>query len=121
MENTEIRVLRSNELAVYLPYFPAARRPALPTALELYKRGCLQGMRSIEGAAAIPWTAHWDVQNLPVDPTHCRLHFQADSGSIERELVLPTFELVGFLSEVPVAAGSPRDFSHGFYRRLFGA
>ncbi|BAC89181.1 type IV pilus biogenesis protein EbsA [Gloeobacter violaceus] len=121
MESPETRSIAPIELAVYLPYMQAARRPALPGALSLFKRGGLEGVRQIEGAAAMPWSARWDVRSLPVDPTQCRLDFREGACSFKREMVLPTFELVGFLAESLAAGGSPGDFSAGFYRRLFGA
>ena len=114
-----IKPVNKSEIGVYLPYYQGTKRNALPYAIGLYKRGNLEGERSIEEGESIPFIATWNVSTLPADLTRCRLQFD-DDADLSYEITMATFEFVDFLFDVVVALRhkQPADFSKSFYRKL---
>ncbi len=115
----EIKPVNKAEIGVYLPYYQGTKRNALPYAIGLYKRGNLEGERTIEEGDSIPFIATWNVSTLPADLTRCRLQFD-DDADLSYEITMATFEYVDFLFDVVVALRhkQPADFSKSFYRKL---
>lgn len=110
----------SNQVGVYVPYYPqAAKRSLLPLAISLYQKGSLEGQRKIEGGESIPFVATWNVSTLPADLTRCRIQFDSEPD-LSYELMLANFEFVDFLIEVIMNFRRARlaDFSQSFYRKL---
>ena len=115
----EIKPVSKPDIGVYLPYYQGTKRNALPYAIGLYKRGNLEGERTLEGGESIPFIATWNVSTLPADLTRCRLQFDNDAD-LSYEITMATFEFVDFLFDIVVALRHkhPADFSKGFYRKL---
>lgn len=107
------------DVGVYVPYYQGNKRNALPYAIGLYKRGNLEGERTIEGGESIAFLATWNVSMLPADLTRCRLQFDGDA-ELSYEVTMATFEFVDFLFDVVGAMRLKRspDFSKAFYRKL---
>ena len=115
----EIKPVSKSEIGVYLPYYQGTKRNALPYAIGLYKRGNLEGERTIEGGESVPFIATWNVSILPADLTRCRLQFDGDAD-LSYEITMANFEFVDFLFDIVVSLRHkrPADFSKVFYRKL---
>lgn len=115
----EIKPVAKSDVGVYLPYYQGTKRNALPYAIGLYKRGNLEGERTIEGGESVPFIATWNVSTLPADLTQCRLQFDGDTD-LSYQITMATFEFVDFLFDIVVALRHKRsaDFSKAFYRKL---
>jgi hypothetical protein len=108
------------DVGVYAPYYKdAAKRNLLPLAISLYKKGALEGHRTIEGAESIPFLATWSTSNLPSDLTRCRLQFENDAD-LNYEIALTNNEFIDYLIDIILTSKHKQvaDFSQGFYRRL---
>jgi hypothetical protein len=107
------------DVAVYQPYYAVGRRPFLPLAVGLYKRGNFEGQRPIEGEAAIPFIASWMQSPLPSDLTVCTVQFNQDAD-LSFDLSIPNYEFVDVLIEVvgQVQRGLEPDFNNTFYKKL---
>ncbi|NEP19082.1 MAG: hypothetical protein F6J97_19655 [Leptolyngbya sp. SIO4C1] len=114
-----IQPASKQDISVYIPYYQGTKRNALPYAIGLYKRGNLEGQRTIEGSENVSFLATWNVSMLPADLTRCRLQFDGDA-ELSYEVTMATFEFVDFLFDVVAAIRLKRDpdFSKAFYRRL---
>ena len=121
MEKVKIKPATTGEVAIYLPYYPAARRPTLPLALGLYKSGMLEGQRRVEGATGVPFVASWDIKSLPADTTVCRIRFIDGELYLDYELSMANTEFIGYLMEMLTAGSEDNlDFPSQFYRKLLG-
>jgi hypothetical protein len=107
------------EVGVYFPYYQGNRRTLLPYAISLYKRGNLEGERTIEGGESIPFLATWYVSSLPADLTRCRLQFDGNA-ELSYEVMMANFEFVNYLIDVviQIKRGQVVDFAQGFYKKL---
>lgn len=121
MEKVKIKPASTGEVAIYLPYYPAARRPMLPLALGLYKSGMIEGSRRVEGSQGVQFVASWDIKSLPSDQTTCRIRFIDGELFLDYELALANTEFIGYLMEmVGTGAEINLDFPSVFYRKLLG-
>ncbi len=107
------------DCGVYLPYYQGTKRNALPYTIGLYKKGNLEGQRTIEGGESISFIATWNVSMLPADLTRCRMQFDGDA-ELSYEVTMATFEFVDYLFDVvaTLRMKKPADFSKAFYRKL---
>jgi hypothetical protein len=120
MSLEQLQPAATNQVGVYVPYYPqTAKRSLLPLALSLYQKGVFEGKRKIEGGESIPFIATWNVSTLPADLTRCRIQFDGNA-ELSYELMLANFEFVDFLIEVIMNFKRARlaDFSQSFYRKL---
>lgn len=115
----DIKPASKQEIGVYMPYYQGGKRNVLPYAIGLYRRGNLEGERSIEGGSGIPFIATWNVSILPADLTLCRMQFDGDA-ELSYEVTMATFEFVDCLIDVVAAIRHkrPADFAKTFYRKL---
>ncbi len=107
------------EVALYQPYYAVARRQYLPLAVGLYKKGSLEGQRSIEGDKPVRFLASWPTSPLPSDLTVVQVMFDQDSD-LSYQLSIANYEFVDYLIDVValVQRGQPPDFSTAFYKKL---
>lgn len=107
------------EVAVYAPYYGAARRPLLPLAVGLYKKASFEGLRPIEGDPPVPFIASWIVSPLPSDQTICQVQFNREAEQ-SYELQLSNYEFIDFLIDVVIQInrGQDPDFTMVFYKKL---
>ncbi|MDX2273601.1 MAG: hypothetical protein NW237_16850 [Cyanobacteriota bacterium] len=107
------------EVSVYQPYYPVARRPFLPLAVGLYKRGSFEGQRIIEGDAPVSFLASWFRSPLPSDLTACQVQFE-QNPELTYELSISNYDFVEYLIEVVslVQRELPPDFNTSFYKKL---
>ncbi|MEM9161858.1 MAG: type IV pilus biogenesis protein EbsA [Cyanobacteria bacterium P01_F01_bin.4] len=119
MSTDTIQPASKQDISVYMPYYQGTKRTALPYAIGLYKRGNLEGERTIEGGESVAFLATWNVSMLPADLTRCRLQFDGDA-ELSYEVTMATFEFVDFLFDVVASMRLKKspDFSKTFYRRL---
>lgn len=119
-EQLNLQPASPQDVAMYVPYYKdGTKRNLLPFAISLYRRGNLEGNRTIEGSENVPFIATWNVSALPSELTRCRIQFDHDAD-LNYELSLTNNELVEFLIEllISIKQKKPLDFSQGFYRQL---
>lgn len=108
------------EVLVYQPYYPDKKKQKLlPLALALYKEGKVEGVRQIEGGAALNFAASWLVSRLPSELTRCRMQFEGQA-ELNYEMTILNSEFMDYLIELMVLYESARmvDFPQNFYRKL---
>jgi hypothetical protein len=112
----------NKDVNVYVPYYrDAQQRSMLPVAIALYQQGNFEGHRIIEGQAAVPFVASWNVSTLPADLSRCTIQFDNNSD-FSYEMTIINFEFISHLLEVLSIYKRHRiaDFSKTFYRKLLG-
>ena len=119
MSIQQLQPANQQELRVYLPYFQGNKRNTLPLAISLFRKGVLEGQRTIEGSDSIPFIATWNVSTLPADLIRCRMQFDGNADQ-SYELLMQSSEFVDFLIDVVLNFQRTRitDFSKAFYRKL---
>lgn len=115
----ELTAASTPEVAVYQPYYAVGRRPLLPLAVGLYKKGNFEGERQIEGDEPVVFIASWFISPLPSDLTLCNVQFNRDA-ELTYELSIANYEFVDYLIDVvsQVQRGLPPDFNTSFYKKL---
>lgn len=115
----QLKPAEPQEVKVYVPFCPDAKRRLLGHAIGLYKQKNLEGARAIIGGEDIPFVASWNVSMLPVDLTRCRVVFDGNA-ELSYEVMMQSSEFVNFLIEVLLNFQRARtvDFPKPFYRKL---
>lgn len=115
----ELTAASTQDVSVYQPYYAVGRRPLLPLAVGLYKKGNFEGERSIEGDEPVTFIASWFISPLPSDLTLCNVQFNMDA-ELTYELSIANYEFVDYLIDVvgQVQRGLPPDFNTSFYKKL---
>ena len=106
------------QLVLFAPYCGGVSRERdLATALQILRRGELQGRRPVAGTVGHPYQLSWDGVAAPLEILACQLRFPGHpEGDVDFDLV--THQLVAWLMDCSDAPPSEPDLPDGFWQWL---
>ena len=106
------------QLVLFAPYCGGVgREPDLGAALQILRRGALQGRRPVTGREGYPYELRWNGVNAPLERLDCELRFPGHpEGDVDFSVL--THQLVAWLMDRSHQQRSEPDLPDGFWQWL---